>query len=106
MPPNNHPTPPIHLWYCLNTATFECGMNEHPQTVMRTLGITYQHAVPQSIADRWWFFNCSNIPDPLPKYLAHLDIDPMRCIGFGLSQKTAEKIRDYDPTKEEAPNGR
>lgn len=68
----------------------------HPQTLMKRLGITYQHATPQSMADQWWFWNCSNIPDPLPKGLEILSADPMKMVGFGLTQWQAEKIRDYN----------
>lgn len=69
----------------------------HPQKVMEELGITYQHATPQSISDSWWFWNCEGVPDPLPPYLKELDIDdPMKYVGWGLSQEDAEKIRDYD----------
>lgn len=46
--------------------------NEHPQRVMRDLGITYEKAIPQPIADQWWFINCQNVPDALPKYLTEL----------------------------------
>jgi len=77
--------------------------NRHPQIVMASLGITYQHATPQSIGDQWWFWNCENLPDKLPGYLGELRqftgdkkmIDPMECIGFGLSKEVAEQIRDY-----------
>lgn len=80
---------------------------EHPQTIMKALGITYQHATPQSIGDQWWFWNCENIPLTLPGYITELRVyldtndnmgdylDPMKCIGFGLSREDAEKIRDY-----------
>jgi hypothetical protein len=71
----------------------------HPQIVMKDLGITYQHATPQSICDQWWFWNCENIPDPLPGYLSILDVDPMKFVGFGLSQLKAEAIRDYSIVK-------
>ncbi len=77
---------------------------EHPQKLMKDLGITYQHATPQSIADQWWFWNCENIPDELPEYLEELTsypdnkpLDPMEQIGWGLSKEDAEKIRDYKP---------
>ena len=66
----------------------------HPQKAMGELGITYQHATPQSIADCWWFWNCVNIPDSLPPFLTELEVDPMECVGFGLSQELAERIRD------------
>lgn len=69
----------------------------HPEDVMAGLGITYQHATPQSIFEQWWFWNCENIPDPLPGYLSKLDVDPMEVIGFGLSEEEARKIRDCSP---------
>jgi hypothetical protein len=80
-----------HLRYkCL----YDCP-DEHPQVMMKKLGITYQHATPQSIGDQWWFWNCENIPDPLPPYLEVSNWDPMECIGWGLSKEDAENIRDY-----------
>lgn len=72
------------------------GSKEHPQHIMKRLGISYQHSTPQSIADQWWFWNCENIPDPLPKNIRVLDItDPAEMISYGLSKEIAEKIRDY-----------
>lgn len=66
--------------------------DEHPQVVMKQLGITYQHATPQSIADQWWFWNCENIPDPLPVYITILDVNPFDAIGHGLSVEDALRI--------------
>ena len=74
------------------TASMSCHESRHPQVVMKELCITYQHATPQSIGDQWWFWNCDNIPDSLPKYLYELIVDPMKCIGFGLSEETANAI--------------
>lgn len=74
---------------------YESGATEYPQKVMKELEITYQHATPQSMGEQWWFWNCENIPEPLPPYLKVADWNPMECIGWGLSQKDAEKIRDY-----------
>lgn len=71
----------------------------HPQEIMEKLNITYQHSTPQSIADQWWFWNCKNIPDPLPPYLDVLTADPMEMIGWGLSKEMAEEIRDYKHTE-------
>ena len=82
----------MHLRYCLMTANIDCDESRHAQAVMRELGITYQHATPQSISDQWWFWNCKNIPTPLPKYLTGLDIDPMECVGYGLDRETALAI--------------
>lgn len=44
----------------------------HPQKSMRELGITYSKAVPQSIADQWWFYDCENIPEKLPPFLTYM----------------------------------
>ncbi len=81
-----------HLQYCLMTADFECNEKRHAQAVMQELGITYQHATPQSVSDSWWFWNCENVPDALPPYLSPLNVDPMKAIGWGLSQEEAEAI--------------
>jgi hypothetical protein len=83
-----------HLRFDMQTAYHE-KENGHPQLVMKTLGITYQHATPQSMGDQWWFWNCENIPAQLPKYLEFADWNPMEMIGWGLSKEDAEKIRDY-----------
>jgi hypothetical protein len=83
-----------HLRFCVYTA-YVCGVENHPQKVMKELGIKYQHATPQSISDQWWFWNCENIPKELPKYLEVADWNPMKKIGWGLSKKDAESIRDY-----------
>lgn len=84
----------MHLRYDLMTAMME-GEDRHAQKVMKALGITYQHSVPQSISDSWEFWNCENVPDELPKQLKLMTHDPMKRVGWGLSQKTAEEIRDY-----------
>ncbi len=65
----------------------------HPQEIMKRLGITYQHATPQSLGDQWWFWNCENIPEELPPYLEVADWNPMEMIGWGLSKENAEAIR-------------
>ena len=85
-----------HLRYDLMEAGFKCNESRHAQVVMKELGITYQHSTPQSMGDQWWFWNCENIPENLPSYLTPLELDPMECIGYGLSKEVAEKIRDYD----------
>jgi len=71
-------------------------IKDHAQIEMKKHGITYQYATPQSIGDQWWFWNCENIPDPLPKGFSILKIeDPFEYVGFGISKETAVKIRDY-----------
>jgi len=83
-----------HLKFDTRTA-YESNQLGHPQHVMKELGITYQHATPQSICDQWWFWNCENIPESLPLFLKVADWNPMEMIGWGLSKELAEKIRDY-----------
>jgi len=85
----------MHLRYDYMTATLDCNEGRHAQKVMHDLGITYQHSTPQSIGDQFWFWNCENVPEPLPKYITVLGLDPMECVGWGLSKEDAEKIRDY-----------
>lgn len=83
-----------HLRFRMITA-YEYGAQHHPQQVMKDLGISYQHATPQSMGDQWWFWNCENIPKELPEYLEVADWNPMEMIGWGLSKESAEAIRDY-----------
>lgn len=58
----------VKLKYYLPVAD-TIGEKRHPQIVMRALGIEYTYAMPQSIADQWWFYGCTNIPEQLPKFL-------------------------------------
>lgn len=76
---------------------FSCyKLTSHPQKVMKELGITYQHATPQSLSDQWWFWNCENIPEDLPDYITELGLDPMKCIGYGLSEEDAKNIKNQE----------
>lgn len=65
------------------------------QQQMLKLGITWQYAVPQSIIDFdcWDFWNCENIPTPLPKFLKEFYADPHGRIGFGLTLEMANAIK-------------
>jgi hypothetical protein len=70
---------------------------KHAQDRMKELGITYQEATPQSIADQWWFWNCENVPNPLPDGLTELGLDPiLDGIGNGLSKEDAEAIKEAE----------
>ena len=68
------------------------GDDRYAQTVMRDLGIIYSHATPQSMGDQWWFWNCNNVPSPLPPHFSVLEINPHECIGYGLSKEEADEI--------------
>ena len=85
--------------------TAEYGETRHPQVVMRELGITYQHATPQSITDCWIFWNCENVPKDMPKFITRLDISPHTWVGLGLSEKMADEIVEYrkQKTQKETP---
>lgn len=62
-----------HLRYDLYTAP-DNGEHRHPQAVMKSLGITYAHAVPQSLGDQWWFLDCENIPAALPPHITPMTL--------------------------------
>lgn len=85
----------MHLKYYTLTAALDCQEHEHPQEVIKKLGITYSHSTPQSIGDQWWFWNCENIPSDLPPFLEELDIDPLKCVGFGLSKEEAKETASW-----------
>lgn len=87
----------MHLRYKIMTAYMECNENRHPQIVMEELGITYQHATPQSIADQWWFWNCDHVPTVMPQFLTPLNLDPLDQVGWGLSKAEAKQISDWKP---------
>ncbi len=86
-----------HLRFDILWAAYNDIKQGHPVEVMAELGIRYQHRTPQSLGDCWEFWNCECIPDVLPPYLQEFKIDPMTCVGYGLSLSDAEKIRDYKP---------
>lgn len=70
-----------------------CGIPIPASDFMKALGITYQLAVPQSMTDTWWFFNCDNMSDAMPSRLRVLDKTAQQCVGWGLSQHMAEEIK-------------
>lgn len=81
-----------NLLFCLMTAQIDCKETRHAQVVMKELGITYQHAVPQSIADCWNFFNCEGNIENLPEFLTEMKKGPQDYVGHGLSQEMADKL--------------
>ena len=74
-----------HLNYSLYSAP-----SGHPQKVMADLGIAYQIAVPQSLYDSWHFWNCENLPNPLPNFLRVMTMQPEDAVGRGLSKEDVD----------------
>ena len=58
---------------------------------MEALNITYQLAVPQSMTDTWWFFNCENVREI--SRLKVMTVTAQQCVGWGLSQHMADEIK-------------
>lgn len=76
---------------CLTVSLYD--IDEHAQKFMRRFGVQYGLAVPQSIADCWQFYMCDYDPKTLPDFVrVRNDIDPMRLVGYGLSQGDAINI--------------
>ena len=76
---------------CLTVSLYD--IDEHAQKFMSRLGVEYGLAVPQSIADCWQFYMCDYDPNTLPGFVdVRNDIDPMRLVGYGLSQGDATNI--------------
>ena len=82
------------LRYCHQTAHMK-GESDHPQQVMEALEINYKRAIPQSLANQWWFLFCDNIPNILPEFLTVADINPSDIVGFGLSQEDADNLQQF-----------
>lgn len=81
-----------HLRYSIMMAYIDYNETRHAKKVMSELGIEYHHATPQSLGDQWWFWCCQDIPEDLSGYITELDLDPMECIGHGLSEEEALSI--------------
>lgn len=81
----------MHLLFDMIGAYY-AGEIRHPPVVLRSLGVTYKHAVPQSIADAWQFFCCENVPATLPSYIRVMNVEPLDLIGCGLSEEIARTL--------------
>ena len=70
-------------------------LTKHAQVFMKELGITYKHAVPQSMGDCWQFW-CCEVPDniELPKRIKHKEVNPIKYAGFGLSDEKSMELAD------------
>lgn len=85
-----------HLCYNAYVASYESTPGGSIADQIKSLGISYQHVTPQPMADSVWFWNCENVPEDLPKYISRIKLDPMKCIGWGLSEEDAKKIKNYE----------
>ena len=59
----------MNLKYMMQAA-FDAGVTQHPQAMMREIGIKYARGIPQSIGDQWWFIGCTCLQESLPSFLA------------------------------------
>lgn len=74
---------------------FDAGIAQHAQVWMKEQGIGYFYAVPQSMADQWWFYHPQNLPSTLPSFVSVEEVDPFRHVGWGLSEQGAKKISEF-----------
>ena len=56
-------------------------------------GITFKHAVGQTMGDQTWYFDCSNIPDSLPEGYSILKGELEKFIGWGLSEDDVKTLK-------------
>lgn len=85
-----------HLHYYMTDAVLGHSESRHAQTVMKDLGITYQHAICSSVMDCWTFWNCEDVPYELPAFIRIAEIKPKDFIGHGLSEETATLIESEE----------
>ena len=85
----------LNIRYDMMTAHFISKETRHPQEVMEELGVSYKKAVPQTIMDQWWFFDCKGITVPEMMnydFLALLREDPTFAVGHGLSEEDVKQL--------------
>lgn len=73
-----------HLRYKIDCADY-AGEQRHPQEVLRELGISYALAVPQSMGEQWWLFDCSY--ETLPSYITPMVADAWMVRQYNLPTK-------------------
>ena len=66
----------------LRLSYYYTDITEGPRAYCAKFGITFEQAVPQSMADQVWLFDCKNIPDPLPH-------------GFSILKLTPEEVKHW-----------
>ena len=80
-----------HLRYDAMGASMLHDCYTRPPVKMKELGISYTHSTPQSMCDQWWFWNCE-WEGELPPFIERMNMDPMECMGWGLSEEQAKEI--------------
>lgn len=63
---------PIDLRYCMQTA-YEEGIKMSPRSIIHKLNIQFKKWIPQTLGDQIWLLDCTNIPNPLPKYVTVIE---------------------------------
>jgi len=87
----------INLCYSIQSA-YMLGETDHPQKVVKDLGIFSLNQISQPIADCWQFFGCA-LPDgiELPAYLKTFCVDSYDIfIGFGLDAEEARVLNSLN----------
>ena len=62
----------IHLRYDVLGAHYS-RESRHPEVVIKELGIEYKIAIPQSMAEQWWLFDCNDTE--LPSFITTMSAD-------------------------------
>lgn len=66
------------------------------------LGIDYSKAVPQTMGEQTWYFNCQNVPEELPDGWSIIEGELEKFIGYGLSWDDVKELRAQHNGKENA----
>lgn len=89
----------VHLRFDVTHYCHHCfseNINQlHPYEVIKQLNIMFQLATPQTLGNQWWFWNCYNLPETLPVYMAELDITSREAIGQGINKEVALLIETF-----------
>lgn len=75
----------IHLRYDIMGAHYYAGEERHPAVVLRELGITFEGAIPQSMGEQWWLFNCK-FDRELPEYITEMKADAWMVSNYKLPE--------------------
>lgn len=85
---------PIHIKFCMYTAQCEMALKGHPLNIARATGITWKHAEAVPVADAWVFYECENIPNPLPPFLSVIEEKRKKQPIPNIEEIVAQRILD------------